>query len=606
MMVHTGPSRSPMRALRMVLLLAAAVPFASAQESLVPAAFDFSAASIHQAGPGEFYVRGVGVGADLYSLLLEQTGADVWSVTRIVPEEANILPPQTILDFATISSPDGSTIRIDGVLLDGTVYGGALSVNEAGDLRLAEQIAVVGADAIHAARAEALRAIVRAETRAEFEATVAELRAELESMRAERTRLEDELAAAADPPPRDPSEEPVSPLSGDQVRALIRERDELAGDVVGLVMENNELRAERMTLREQIEGLQARNVDLKDDVEVMQAEIDRLQELLEVATRPVPAPDWTFPGDYVRRSDLRAAADLVMDEIRSLERRVHALEQAAADLARLEEALERTADHEAPPRPPAATEEDARAAIARAEQAERLAHLQAEVADLLAENEALRREKQELEDRVLDEILDHGLVAMMRARLTRRISTGFSSGTPDTGTWTVRPDSAVQTDPDAYFAKLAMPVLQTGDPVLYSVRVRVLDSGWAGVGLHLFVDDVQRRRGYGMGSSLLVWFTRDPGVRKTDATFLQLYRSDDDVVMGRVLDAAVPHAIDGFLDLDILYEPRSQYLTVAVDGVDRVRYRTWFGIESGVEVALRSLGRAEFRDFSVRTLPVSP
>ncbi len=596
-MDDTRACRSRIWTLSVAALLFATSAIAYPQESFVPAVLDFTQATIHQAGPSEFYVRGVGVGADSYSLLLEQARDGVWSVTRIVPEQANILPPQAILDFATISSPDGSTIRIDGVLVDGTVYGGALAVTGAGDLELVEQITVVGSDAIHEMRAAGLQAIIESETRAEFEQTLADLREELESVRADRDRLERELAAASDPAPGDPSIETISPLRGDQVRALIRERDELAGDVVGLVMENNELRAERSALREQLDGLQLRNVELRDDIEVMEVEIDRLQELLDVATRPAAAPEWRFPGDYVRRSDLRAAAELVVDEIRSLERRVETLERAAANLSRLERALER---------PSVATEEEARDALARAEQAERLARLQAELAELLAENEALRLEKQELESRVLDEILDHGFVAMMRDRLTRRISTGFADGTPDTGTWTVRPGAAVQTDPDAYFAKLAMPLLQSDDPVLYSVRVRALDPGWAGVGLHLFVDDVQRRRGYGMGSSLLVWLTRDPGVRRTDATFLQLYRSDDDVMMGRVLDAAVPHAIDEFLDLDILYEPRSQYVTVALDGVDRVRYRAWFGIDAGVEIALRSLGRAEFHDFSARTLPVSP
>jgi len=197
-------------------------------------------------------------------------------------------------------------------------------------------------------------------------------------------------------------------------------------------------------------------------------------------------------------------------------------------------------------------------------------------------------------------------VRMMEARLSRRLATGFSTGEPDTGAWSVRSGAAVQTDADAYFAKLSMPVQQSDDPVLYSFRVRSLDDGWVGVGLHLFVEDVAARRGYGMGSSLLVWLTRDPDERKTPTTYLQLYRSDDDVSMARVLDAAIPEAVDAFLTVDVLYEPQSQYITIAVDGTDRVRYRTWFGIDSGVEVALRSLGRAEFRDFSVQTLPVAP
>ncbi|MFW5814420.1 MAG: hypothetical protein ACOCWX_03150, partial [Spirochaetota bacterium] len=464
----------------------------------------------------------------------------------------------------------------------------------------------------------------------------------------------------------------TSPLTGEEVDALIAERDQLAGDIVGLVMENNELRDERKTLRGQIEELQERNTELAGDVETMTSEVGRLQELVEAYRATLgpepgsngeedgsggegaeaaddPPADWTFPGDYVRTADLEAAAQAVTGELRSLDARVAALEEAASGLADLEEALrtgvrgglpatslaarpagelpgtrdaadpgvprvEPAGGDEAPagtadePEPrdedraaPRATEEDARAAIEAAEQAERLARVQAELADLLAENEALRREQQRLEERVLDEILDNGFVRIMRERLSREVASGFAAAEPDTGTWLVNEQSARQAEEAAYFARLAMPVEQSRQPVLYSFRVRSLDDGWVGVGLHLFVDGVERRRGYGMGSSLLVWFTRDPQGRKTETTYLQLYRSDDDVDMARVLDAAIPQPIDRFMDVDVLYEPASQYVTIAVDGTDRVRYRAWFGIDSGVEIAFRALGRAEFRDFEVRT-----
>ena len=106
-----------------------------------------------------------------------------------------------------------------------------------------------------------------------------------------------------------------------------------------------------------------------------------------------------------------------------------------------------------------------------------------------------------------------------------------------------------------------------------------------------------------MGRSLLVWLTRDPEIRKNELTYLQLYRSDDDINMGRALDASIPESLGDFMQVDVLYEPQTQYITVAVNGEDRVRYRTWFGINAGLEIALRTLGRAEFRDFSVRTMP---
>ncbi|MFW5743384.1 MAG: hypothetical protein ACOCW3_02600 [Spirochaetota bacterium] len=557
---------------------------------------DLSSASIHQAGPTAFYVRGVGVDDDAYSFLIERADADTWSVTGIVPESQNVLPPDAVLDFATISAPDASSIAIEGVLVGDRVYGGTLTVGEDADLELAEQIRLADSDTINEARASALREIFAAETDEAMEA----------ALDAQRDRLEAQ-----------PTETPSgrgTPLTGEEVEALIAERDQLAGDIVGLVTENNELREERTTLREQIEELLERNSELAGDVETMTAEVGRLRELVEayratLGPEPGATREWAFPGDYVSSADLQAAAQAVTGELRSLDARVAALEEAGSSLSDLEEAL-RTgeATDEDPPgdergTTEGATKAEARAAIEAAEQAERLARVQAELADLLAENEALRREQWRLEERVLDEILDNGFVRLMRERLTRPLASGFSAGEPDTGAWRVSERSATQTEENAYSAKLAMPVEQPGQPVLYSFRARSLDDGWVGVGVHLFVDGAERRRGYGMGSSLLVWFTRDPQERKTGSTYLQLYRSDNDVEMARVLDAAIPQAIDGFIDVDVLYEPVSQYVTIAVDGTDRVRYRAWFGIDSGVEVALRTLGRAEFRDFEVRTTP---
>jgi predicted nuclease with TOPRIM domain len=572
---------------------------------------DLSSASIHQAGPAAFYVRSVGVDGDVYSFLIERADADTWSVTGIVPESQNVLPPDAILDFATISAPDASSIAIEGVLVGDRVYGGTLTVGEDADLELAEQIRLADSDTINEARASALREIFAAETDEAIEAELAAQRAELEA------KLTETPGGRS------------TPLTGEEVEALIAERDQLAGDIVGLVMENNELREERKTLREQIEELQERNSELAGDVETMTAEVGRLQELVEAYRATLgPEPgdgatrEWAFPGDYVSSADLEAAAQAVTGELRSLDARVAALEEAASSLSDLEKALRTGVRGGLPatslaaqptgelPRTreaadPGTTEVEARAAIEAAEQAERLARVQAELADLLAENDALRGEQRRLEQRVLDEILDNGFVRIMRERLTRTLASGFSAGEPDTGAWRVSERSATQTEEDAYFAKLAMPVEQPGQPVLYSFRARSLDDGWVGMGLHLFVDGVERRRGYGMGSSLLVWFTRDPQERKTSTTYLQLYRSDSDVEMARVLDAAIPQSIDGFIDVDVLYEPASQYVTIAVDGTDRVRYRAWFEIDSGVEVALRTLGRAEFRDFEVSTMPAT-
>jgi cell division protein FtsB len=333
------------------------------------------------------------------------------------------------------------------------------------------------------------------------------------------------------------------------------------------------------------------------------------------ASDSAPAAAWGVPGDYLRKSDLEAATAALTEELASLESRVAGLEDAAVQLAGLEAAL-RTGVAEGFPAATGVSAQPgelaggttgraaAESALADAESAADAAGLTAQLADLTRQNEALRREVHAMESRILADILDNGLVAMMREQLTVSIQDGLSGALPDVGDWSVSGDRALQADSDAYFAKLALPVPQGNEPTLYSFQVRSLDpSGWVGVGLHFNVRDVEKRRGYGMGKSLLVWLTRDPDVYKNQLTYLQLYRSDDDINMGRVLDAVIEEPISRFVTVEVLYEPDREYITVAIDGEDKIRYRTWFGIYNGIEVALRSLGAAEFTDFRINRAP---
>jgi hypothetical protein len=608
---------------------------------------DLTEATISQAGPTSFYVRSVGIDDALYSLLIESSTSGVWSVTSIVPESSNVLPPDAILDFATISVVD-DTIQIDGVLVGSNAYSGTLSVGTDAGLSLAGSISS-GSFAVNEARAAALAALVAAETQAAFDE---ELQEQIEFLEETIDRIEAQ---------RDTYK--------DERDALRVERDSLATDVVSTGSENNQLREENDSLESQIAELQELNAKLQDDITTMTAEVTRLQQLVQEeesdgGESTIPTTDtsadttttteettgeeseaaettpstWTMPGDYLRRSDLEAAAVSVTNELKTLSDRVAALEAAATDLASLEatirEGLDRldtlsaagsmvtpstTATESETETTPAAesAETPADSATAGAEDGTReaggtspeaeadqaLQEVRERLARLRAEAEELEAERQAIEERVLDEILSNGFVELMKERLTRQVVSGFGDADPDTGEWTLFTDWAVQNDAEAYFAKLAMPAAQGSDPVLYSFRVRSVGTGWVGVGLHLFVSDVERRLGYGMGRSLLVWLTRDPEVRKNELTYLQLYRSDDDINMGRVLDASIPESLGDFLQVDVLYEPETQYLTVAVNGEDRIRYRTWFGINSGLEIALRTLGRAEFRDFSVHTAP---
>jgi cell division protein FtsB len=594
---------------------------------------DLTEASIHQAGPNSFYVRSVGVGEDSYSLTFALDENGLWVLDSLNPESDNVLPERTVLDFASLTAAGEQTLRIDGVFLDGEVYSGTLAIGEDAALSLVADVESGNVDAVNQVRALALAELVVAETEEAFEAELAEQRAELEAiiaileaqrdgykserdalastrdaLVAERDSLAEQLAAIDDSTTA-PAVDGEPAITDEELTALRTERDDLAVSVAGLESENEDLQDRNRALAEEIADLQSENEQLRSELADMNAEVARLTDLVDAyrsaqddaggdtTVSTPPAFELTVPDDYARQADLEAAAAAVVSELKALETRVAGLEAAARELAGLEEAIRTSSEADVSPTATATEPADP-------ELANRLSEVMAQLADLRELNDALRREKNELENRILHEILSDGLIAMMRQRMTETLHSGFGGSTPDVGDWSVRGDRAVQADSDAFFAKLAVPAFQTDRPVLYSFRVRSLDAdGWVGVGLHFFVSEVELRRGYGMGRSLLVWFTRDPDVYKTRNTYLQLYRSDDDINMGRVLDAVVEEPISSHLDVEVLYEPDNQYVTIAVGGQDKVRYRTWFGIDSGVEVALRSLGAAEFSNFRIRTEP---
>lgn len=182
------------------------------------------------------------------------------------------------------------------------------------------------------------------------------------------------------------------------------------------------------------------------------------------------------------------------------------------------------------------------------------------------------------------------------------VLSGLATAKPKLGTWKLGSAQAEQTNAKEFFSRLEFPLVQKHKSYLYRFSMKSTGTGWVGLGLHFFASDVKSRKGYGEGRSLLVWFTRDPAIRKSDATWLQLYRSDNDVMMEKVVDAKIQEAIGSRLDVGISYDPESGYMTVAVNGKTALRYRAWFGIDEGVGIALRTLGSGgSFGDFEVRT-----
>ncbi len=185
-------------------------------------------------------------------------------------------------------------------------------------------------------------------------------------------------------------------------------------------------------------------------------------------------------------------------------------------------------------------------------------------------------------------------------RFPKKLRDGFAGSRARLGTWKISGATVTQSDPAQFFSRLELPVAQLKAATLYRFKARSTGSGWVGIGLHLFVEDVVKKRGYGEGKSLLIWLTRDRAARGDDATYAQLYRSDDDVVMERMFDAELADGIDSWRLVEIVYDPKAEYIALSVDGVLRVVYKTFFGRDAGATVSLRTLGGgASFSDFSV-------
>lgn len=235
---------------------------------------------------------------------------------------------------------------------------------------------------------------------------------------------------------------------------------------------------------------------------------------------------------------------------------------------------------------------------------------EAESALRAAEIVALEAQVEELETRIAGLEAARGAAGSSvastfdidRSLFTETLKSGFSGARPLMGTWSLSSSTVAQTDPRQYFSRLSLALAQERKPVLYAFSVKAGAEGWVGAGLHFFVSGVRSERGYGEGKSLLFWLTRDPKARGSSATWLQLYRSDDDVNMERVLDAKLEKGIAEWRRVEILYDPAAEFVAVAVDGQVKAAYRTFFGLGSGVSVSLRTLGAGvSFKDFSAKT-----
>jgi chemotaxis protein histidine kinase CheA len=252
-------------------------------------------------------------------------------------------------------------------------------------------------------------------------------------------------------------------------------------------------------------------------------------------------------------------------------------------------------------------------AIAEASDAQRLAaEHAAEQADALAADATkLKAKVAELEakiaklesgrDELYGKLASFGNLRLDPETFTELMRKGFDGYKVRLGTWKLTNGVLSQTNAKQYFSRLTFPLVQSSTPVLYSFETKASAKGWVGTGIHLFADGVKKGKGFGEGKSLLVWLTRDSKVRGNDGTYLQVYRSDSDVSMERVLDAKIKERLDGWNRVDVLYEPGNEFIVIAVNGTVRAAYRTYFGIGAGATISLRTLGDGvQFRNLEVR------
>ncbi|NBC28727.1 MAG: hypothetical protein GVY29_01910 [Spirochaetes bacterium] len=537
-----------------VLMLLLAVPsgFGQAETSeLELAALDFSEAAVSLAGPRAFYIRKIQTAEGRFSVRLASSEGETWRVVEVYPESQNILPNDVILDVATLEVENDATLRIDGVFVEDDVY--SIRLREAdGGYALVDGIQSGTLAAVDEERAQPLIDLVVEEV---VSTELADARARIEELRAER----DQAAEQA---------------------------ERLSAENMGLV-ERNE------ALTRQVRELKAENSRLKSDIAELREELKTAR--VDAGAEPASgAVDQTLSE---AQSLERAAAEI--DE--SLQQIDQAIQRLGSTVtANHRELLEEIEDAQSAlvGRLEGVTDGDVRTDAPHAPDGDtggRIDELQRRVADLQERQEVVREE-------LLQEVAEGQYVTLLSEDLTSSVLEGFDGGEGQIGSWGLNEGTLRQRDPKQYFAKYLIDVPQTAQRTLYRFSTRSLDDGWVGVGLHIFVSSVDKR-GYGLGDSLLIWFTRDPSVYGTNNTFLQVYRSSDDVNMGRVAGAMISEPIAESLQASVLYEPETGYLTIAVNGEDKIRYRAWFDINRGVQIAFRSLGRALFSDFSVQTLP---
>lgn len=562
--------------LTVCLLFGLSLPLAAQEEGAEPAAqaelesaalgfgaLDFSTARLSFAGPSAFLIRHVLVEDSYAALIFKRDENGLWGVAEFIPEDNEAEFPDLILDFARIEQTPGGGLYIDGILLNGQPLSAGIAINPDATLGMPQYLETGKLVGSSLARIEAEAGLVTPDS-------VKLITIERDEAIAEVARL------------------------GERLTRLQDDNSELETRVVELQSGLDSSDADRARLASELDEARKRITNLSLENDALKQELSEARAAYNAATAD-GAGDGASGGTGVATGDNTAGTtDEVLARIAELERSAAALANRIENLEKDRAALAAAGDNSG------ATSGSANNNAGSSSSAD-MSALRSAIQELERENNRLLQERNNIEQTIRKTLDWDGYLALVRGDYNQVKLSGFAGATATMGTWTGTPERMRQTDQNQYFARLDLPLRQDNEALLYSMNTRGLKAGWAGLGIHIYASDSVRRRGYGFGESLLVWLGRDPEVMGNNFTYLELYRSRDDINMERVMHVLIEESISDTLKIEALYQPQEEYITIAINGVEKIRYKTLFDIHSGVEVALRTLGAAEFWNLEVRS-----
>jgi len=176
---------------------------------------------------------------------------------------------------------------------------------------------------------------------------------------------------------------------------------------------------------------------------------------------------------------------------------------------------------------------------------------------------------------------------------------GFENAIPLVGKWRVDSGNAKQIDGEAFYAKLAMPLVQNKETYTYSFTAKsdARGRGWVGLGIHLFTPKSYTLKGYGSGDSICVWLTRDPVHFTENTTRLQIYRSVNDWDMKLLDEIPVTESIYDNNRFEVTVDPVAGEVSVQLNGNEKLAVKGILDLHKGLYVLFRALDKASFSDF---------